>query len=109
MNIGIAETLLGNIDAVHGIKGKNRLWFCSPCRKGRIIRRDDCRTLLVEGLLGAGIEGAGELPPAPPVPTSREREHRSSLSYLLFPNPGFWTLTAECLYVLIPLQKEYCL
>ena len=31
------------------------------------------------------------------------------LSYLLFPNPGFWMLTAECLYVLIPLQKEYWL
>lgn len=82
MNTCIAETLLGNIDAVHGIKGKNRLWFCSPCRKGRIIRHDGCRALLMEGFLGAGIEEGGELPSPPPVSTCREREHRSSLALL---------------------------
>ena len=58
VNIGIAETLLGNIDAVHGIKGKSRLWFCSPCRKERIIRRDGCRALLMEGLLEQGLRRA---------------------------------------------------
>jgi hypothetical protein len=95
VNIGIAETLLGNIDAVHGIKGKNRLWFCSPCRKERIIRRDGCRALLMEGLLGAGIEEGSELSSAPPVPTCREREYRSSLA-ILPAVPQSRLLDADC-------------
>lgn len=71
----------------------------------------------MEGLLGAGIEEGSELSSALRRAVSclllllfpcvgRGSTGPRWLSYLLFPNPGFWMLTAECLYVLIPLQKK---
>ena len=49
----------------------------------------------MEGLLGAGIEEGSELPSAPPVPTCRDREYRSSLA-VLAAVPQSRLLDADC-------------